>query len=510
MKFERTKNSSRNIIYGIANRIVSILFPFIIRTIIIKVLGEEYLGLNSLFASILQVLNLSELGFGTAMIFSMYEPIAKDNEEEICALLNLYRKIYRLIGVGILFVGLSLLPFIKYIISGSYPKDINIYFLYFLYLVNTSISYLLFAYKKSLLTAHQRSDLIEKVGVSVRIVISIIQLILLIEFKSFILYVISNIVCTVTDNIICSILVDRRYPQYRCRGILNKAVTLVIAKRVGALAFQKIGNTVSTSLDNIIISAFLGLSTVGIYGNYCYIISAITAFLTLIYGAITAGIGNSIIVETKEKNYRDFNKLTFINAWIVGWCSICLVCLYQPFMMIWVGSSLMLEFTTVILLVAYFYITLIRKIVQTYKDADGMWWEDKFRPLVGCGINLIFNIVLVSKIGINGVIISTIISYFFIEMPWETNVLFKNYFQKSELIYYFKLVIYTVVICLVGALTYYVCSMVPGYGVICFISKIIVCVIIPNVIFLIISFRSTEFQYVFGMAKRLIIKKKLA
>ena len=74
----RIKNTTRNMLAGAIYKIITLLFPFVINTIIIKTLGVEYLGLNMLFASILQVLSLTELGFGSALVFSMYEPIATE------------------------------------------------------------------------------------------------------------------------------------------------------------------------------------------------------------------------------------------------------------------------------------------------------------------------------------------------------------------------------------------------------------------------------------------------
>ena len=126
-KIERTKNATRNIIWGIIEKIVTILMPFICRTVFIKVLGAEYLGLNSLFSSILQVLSISELGIGTAIVFSMYKPIAEDDKDSLCALLNVYKKVYQIIGTVILVVGLAILPVLPKLISGSYPHEVNIY-----------------------------------------------------------------------------------------------------------------------------------------------------------------------------------------------------------------------------------------------------------------------------------------------------------------------------------------------------------------------------------------------
>lgn len=162
-KIERTKNATRNIIFGVILKVYQILVPFLMRTAMIYLMGVQYLGLNSLFASVLQVLNLAELGVGSAMIYSMYKPIAEDNNTAICALMKLYRTYYRIIGFIIAAVGLALTPFIPKLISGDVPQGINIYVLYLLNLGATVLSYWLFAYKNSILQAHQRVDVVSKV-----------------------------------------------------------------------------------------------------------------------------------------------------------------------------------------------------------------------------------------------------------------------------------------------------------------------------------------------------------
>lgn len=494
MEVSRTENSVRNIFWGAMNRVVSIVFPFIVRTVFINALGEEYLGLNTLFRSVLQVLNLADLGFASAVVASMYKPIADGNEEEICALLNLFRKVYRIIGVIILSVGVILAPFIRFLINGTPPEGINIYLLWILYLSDSVSSYIFFAHKVSLLDAHQRTDIIEKISLICRTLTSILQIYVVVALKNPYLYVILTIVYSVSYNCLCALACRKKYPQYVCKGSLNEEAKKGITKNISALAIQKIGNTVSLSLDSIIISAYLGLVTVTIYGNYFYIISAITFFTGLLYSGVTSSIGNSIVLESVDKNYRDFCKVFFLNSWIVGWCSICFICLFQDFMKIWMGEKLLFGMPIVVSLVLRFYFDQIRKAVLVYKDAAGMWWADKFRPLAGCAVNLVLNILLVKTIGVAGVAISTVISYAFVEHPWETHALFKNYFKRSEAEYY-KIMLETIAAMLLsGGATYVICNSLPVYGVLAIAVKLMICIAVPNAIFAVVNIKNPVFR----------------
>lgn len=480
MKLQRRKNAFRNIGFGFLNKMVTLLFPFLMRTILIKTLGTEYLGLSSLFTSILQVLSLSELGIGSAMVFELYEPIAKNDTEKICKLQNLYRVIYRIIGIVILLIGTILLPFLNNFIQGGYPEDINIYVLYILYLFNSAASYLLFSYKSSILTAYQRRDIILNIGSVVHILLYVIQIICLVNFKNYYAYVIWLPIFTIIENILTSIYVNNKYPEYKPIGKLEKNEIKNIFLNVKDLFGHKLSGVVTNSVDTIVISSFLGLNMVTIYNNYYYLISAISGILDILYQGILAGIGNSIASETRQKNKNDFNKFHFINAWIVGWCTICFLCLFQPMIELWMGTDLMLPFSSIILLCIYFYVWKIRQTILIYKDAAGMWGIDNKKPYIETLVNLTLNIILVQYFGINGIIISTIVSMLFVSLPWETVKFFKEYFREKTTKYYKKMFLY-IIITIVGCIfTYSLCDLVTLVGIYGFIIKILICITIPN------------------------------
>lgn len=482
----RSKNAKRNILWGCVNKIVFIVFPFISRTILLKVLGEEYLGLNGLFTSILQVLSLSELGFSMAMVYSMYKPIAEGDDDLVCALLNLYRKIYRIIGSLIFVVGLILIPFLENLIKGSYPNDINLVSLYLIYLVNTVVSYWIGAYRASLFVANQRMDIDTNIHTACSILMYLFQISCLILYRNYYAYIIWMPLFTTAKNVLEATLSKKYFPQYRCRGMLPKEIIKKIKREVFALMGHKVGAVVLSASDNIVISAFIGLASVAIYNNYFMLITAVGSILNIIYTSITASVGNSLVKETPEKNFKDFSALTFINMWIIGWFAICFACLFQPFMIIWVGDKYLFPYETVLLFVFYFIVLYARKIVNTYKDAAGMWMADVLKPYVEAGFNLVVNIILVQFMGINGVKISSIIAMGLISLPWEVHVLFKNYFKKKEKVYYFGLVKMLLTMSIAGIITFFVCTILPMYGVIPFIVKVLICTILPNILFLIL------------------------
>ena len=347
MKIERTRNATRNIIYGTIAKIYQLLVPFAVRTAMIYVLGAEYLGLGSLFTSILSVLNLTELGVGSAMVFSMYKPIAEDDTPRICALMSLYRKYYRIIGSVILVVGIVITPLIPKLVKGDVPDGISLIVLYWLNLGATVLTYFLFAYKNSLLSAHQRLDIGNKISMIIMTLQYALQ-IGAIFLKNYYLYVIVALFTTALNNIVTAVIVDKMYPEYKPVGKLDKKEIKIINRRIRDLFTAKIGGVVVDSADSIVISAFLGLTVLAMYNNYFYIMSSILGFIGILFSSCTAGIGNSIIIESDEKNYNDLKKFLLIISWIAGVCTCCLLCLFQPFMKIWVGEKYMLSMPMVI------------------------------------------------------------------------------------------------------------------------------------------------------------------
>ena len=337
MKIERTKNASRNIVFGVLLKLYQIAVPFLMRTVMIYFMGVQYLGLNSLFTSILQVLNLAELGVGSAMVYSMYKPIVEEDKTTICALMRLYRNYYCWIGLIIATIGLILTPFIPKLINGDFPSELNIYVLYLLNLAVTVLSYWLFAYKNSLLQAYQRNDVISKVTLATNTIQYSLQLLVLVTIKNYYIYILVALATQALTNIVTAIVATQMYPDYHPIGKLSKRQMQDINHRIRDLFTSKLGNVIVNSADTVVISAFLGLTTLAVYQNYYYILTSIIGFVGIIFQSCTAGIGNSVIVESEEKNFSDLKKFTFMISWIAGFCAVCLLCLYQPLMEIWVG-----------------------------------------------------------------------------------------------------------------------------------------------------------------------------
>lgn len=499
MKLERTKNSINNTIWGFLNKAVMLLGPFIVRTVLIYKLSADYAGLNSLFSSILSILSLSELGFSNAIVYSMYKPIAEDDSNTICALLRLYRKAYRIIGIVILGIGLVLTPFLRFMIKGALPPDVNLYTLYFIFLFNTIISYFLFAYKTSLLSAHQREDVVSRNTMRINACLYAVQVLVLVFFGNFYIYVITIPLSTIAINIINSFTVDKMYPDYKPVGTVSDELKTAIKKQIYGLTLEKIGISTRNTFDSIVISMYFGLTLVTIYNNYYYVINALNDIFMIFVGAIKAGIGNKVAIDSKENNHTDFLKFFFMYMWLTICAVSVLAGVFQPFMKLWMGKSMMLPEISMILFIAYFFQKKLIEINDVYYEAAGLWWKGRYRNIVEAGINIVLNFVLGYYWGVNGIILATLISMWCIFF-YASGIIYREYFTDFKAgEYYIECLRYTVTGIVSVVLSYYICLFIPfGNSVLMkilfLLVKFVICMAVSNIICLLFLRRDKSFR----------------
>ena len=438
MKLDFAKNVKRNMVANAVGNGIRLLFPFLNRTLFLWLLGPEYLGLNGLFGSILGVLMLAELGFGTAVVCSMYKPVADDDRELICAYLRFYRTVYRCVGAAIFVVGLCLLPFLGRLVHGNLPPDVDLHVLYLIHLVNTAASYFLFAYRGSVLGAHHRNDVITNIRTGVSVAQYIAVFLILLVTRNYYHYVIATVAFTVAQNVLLVKASRRLFPDIEPRGRLPDERRRQVLSDVKSIFLHKVGGVITNSTDNLVVSAFLGLVAVAAYGNYYYVLTSVGGLVGIIYSSMTGGFGNKIHTETKEENFRLLMKMNRLTLIVTMWCAAMMTALYQPFISVWTKQdpALVRHMLTPLLMVFYFYIMQARQTLLAFKSAAGIWRQDRWKPIVAGAVNLGLNILLVvflpSEYKLDGVIFSSIAGFVLIQIPWETHVVFTAFFSRNE------------------------------------------------------------------------------
>lgn len=505
-RYDKMENTIRSSAYGLVFKILNIIGAFITKTLLIHILGIQFAGLDGLFVSVLKLLNMADMGFSTAVVYKLYKPIAEGDEKTIRGLLLYFRKIYRIVGAIVLAVGLICIPFLPYLISGEIPSSVNLYWLFSIYLFNAVISYFVFAYKTTVLAATQRNDLISKVYSLVYILRYALQIVLLICFKNYYVFSIVIPVTTILSNVGIALVAKKHFPNYFCEGSVSSEDKKDVREKVSSLMFNKFGTAVINGSDNIVISAFLGLTILGIYDSYFYIFSMLFSVFDIIHQAITGGIGNNVVTTSPEDNFTLFKKMSFVNYWVVTWSSVTLLVLYNPFMRVWVGESNTFSNWFAVLMAFYFFVYMLRFVVLIYKNALGLWKEDRFRAFFEAGVNLALNLILVNIIGIYGITISTVIAMIIISVPWETMVLFKHYFGLKPKKYFLTLAAGVLLSLLIGASTYLLALLIPFEGILGIVFKFLLCLFVPNVILILVFLKTSYFHFLLYTIKSTLNK----
>lgn len=485
MRLNRTANTKRNIIVGEIDRILGILFPFVVRTLIIHMMGSEYLGLTGLFYSIIQMLNLAEMGFGSAIVYSMYKPIADGDNRSINVLLKYYARIYRRVGYVTGVGGLIVMFFLPYMVKDDAPKNINVYLLYLIYLFSSVINCFLYPNRRALLSAFQREDVTGGVHIITQSVMYTLQIISIILTKDYYLYALTIPVTSIMFSIFCKLRTDKELPEYKEEGDLDIEQRREIKKQVTGLMIKKVAMYSRNAFDSIFITAYLGLEINAIYGNYYYVVDAVAMMMAVMKTAMAGGVGNSIAMDSKEKNLKDMHSINFLYMFISGWCAIIMVCLYQPFMVLWVGEKLLLPLSYSIIFALYFYLLKMSDIRALYSESAGIWWQMRYISLAEGLVNIILNWVLINLMGLTGIILASMISYFTFNFVGRAVMLYKHYFDNGKLWQYFgKHALYLFVTAVIGGVTFLIVSQISLDGIPGFLVKGVVSTIIPLVLYM--------------------------
>jgi O-antigen/teichoic acid export membrane protein len=497
----RTENTIKNIKYSIFGQFLVITFNFLLRAIFVRTLSAEYLGINGLFSNILSLISLTELGLGTAIIFSLYKPLAEKDEETISALMRLYRKAYYYIGIFVFIVGILFTTLIPFLIK-EVPNIRYFNLIYILYVVGSSSTYF-FSYKRALLIADQKKHIDLRYHYLFYMGRVILQIIVLLTLKNFIAFLVIQIIFSFLENIYISKKVDKRYDYLKSNqgSILDKKYKISILKNVKALMMHKVGSVIVMGTDNIMISRFEGIVTVGLYSNYILIVTAINQILALIFNSLISSVGNLIATEKSERKTLIFNSVDMFAFWVVSFCSISLFILLNPFIKIWLGSDYLLDSGTVFLISFSFYITGMRRSIWTFYEAYGLYWYDRYKPIFESIINIVVSLILVRFLGINGIIIGTIISTISVAFWVEPYVLYKYGFGKPVNPYFIKYIQRLVILFIIGSISIYLSSLFDGFSIYNFAYRIIICLIIPNVILYLIHRKMDEYKYLENIIK---------
>lgn len=503
----RTINSIRNVKFALVGQILGVAISFFARMVFVRYLSMEYLGLNGLFTNIISILSLAELGIGSAIVYSLYEPLANEDQLKIKALMRIFKKAYITIGLWMCMAGLAGTPFLGLIIKDM-PDIASIEIIYLIFVANSAVTYF-FTYKRLLIIADQKKYIDSIYHYSAYIILNIGQIVILILTQNYLLYLGFNFFIISVENYLISRKADKLFPYLKFYDgeKLEPEEKRTIKRNIQAMFMHRVGSMVVLSTDNLIISMFVSLTAVGLYSNYLLIINALTMAYAMLFQSVAAGVGNLGATENKVYIRKIFKAIDFIGFWLYAFSTIALFNLLNPFISLWLGEQYLFNMPVIFLIVLNFYIHGQRYSVLTFRDALGLFWYDRYKPLFESGINLILSIYFAVYFGVAGVLLGTIISSLTTVFWVEPYVLYKYGLESSlkpYFITYFKRFFLTLAM---GGLTWYLCTFFPAISIIGFIVKMIICALIPNLILIMIFHKTEEFQYFIDLLRRLTSRR---
>jgi O-antigen/teichoic acid export membrane protein len=424
----------------------------VLRTIFIEVLGVQYLGINSLFANVLMILSLAELGVGQAITYSLYKPLANHDHEKVNDLMYLYKKVYFYIGIGVFILGSLLIPFLPLITKGANEVE-HLYLIFILFVLNSSFTYF-WGYKRALIIADQKEYKLVPFTATFQIIDISLRIAILLLTGNYLLFLATQIISKLMENIVINNYIDKQYDYLdfdNASGIEPKE-KLTIVNNVKAMLFHKVGVVAISGTDSIILSAFISVTIVGIYSNYLLIVTAVQALLFLIFNSAGASLGNFMALEDEDKKEEIFRILNFVGVWLFGWASITLFFTINMFIELWIGKDYLVNNSVLLVICINFYLFGIRVPLNVMKFSGGIYTQDKYMPLIQAAINLILSIILVQAYGMLGVFMGTLVSSLLVPQWNRPYIVYKYLFKRSCRSYFVKVLTYTSTLSIAGGI----------------------------------------------------------
>lgn len=492
---ERTKYSIKNIKVGLVYKVVNLIMKFAMRTVFIYSLGQSYVGVNGVFSNILSVLSLAELGIGSAIIYDLYKPIAFGEEKHITQLYKFYKKIYTIIGIVILGIGLCLCPFLKYIITNA-PNINNIQLIYVLTLISTASSYF-FAQYSSIIEAYQQQYIVSFYNMIGSVVKASTEIILLIVFKSYILYLIVDILISLLVSFIIAKKAIMLYPFIK-KSVEPLAINQVkkILSNAMSLFSMKIAFTTINATDNILISSMISTIVAGSYSTYLLIIMSVQQMVYTLKMGVMASVGNLCAASNYAEKQRVFNNLRFIFAWTNCIVVSCFLVVLTPFIKLWAGKSYELPYCTVVVMTLNYLLRGIQWPIEVFYNADGLYKYFRVKPWIEVIINIISSVILCKYIGITGIVLGTTISEVLTTFWYDIFITNKYSLHGSLKRYWKTTAIYLVATFLISIIVIVVANQSQiKNDIISILIRAFIALLISAILFAVLFFKTDEFNY---------------
>lgn len=487
---------------------ISSLLPFIVRTVLVRYMGMEYAGVSSLFTSILQVLNVADFGLSSALVYYLYKPAEENDTKLINTYMSFFKKIFHCVGVIIFVAGIAILPFLHVLVKGKeYPTDLNIYVIYMSYVLQASLPYLLNFYIVTLLYAHLKGYVDSLIAGTSLLFMYVLQIFSIIVLKNYYLFTLLLVIEKITQALIYIWCKKKFFPWLKYNGNVSLEFKKDFKKNLVAMMLSKLRIISRNSFDSIVVSIFFGLTVLAKYQNYYQIMIVPLMIIYMLRQSIQPSLGNGIVSENMESNYGIVKQYLFLNNFVSTICIVCLLSLIQPFMKLWMGSENLLNVDIVVCISVYFYMLSVAEANVLFREATGVWKEGKWISILESISNIVLNVFFAWLFGLWGIVLASILTVAFINIPLESYYVFSKYFKGKYWDFIRLLLKYTLITGFITIISYIVCMKIEviNYGTM--ILRILASVAFPAVCFIAVHHKDREFfttkEFILDIVKKM-------
>ena len=503
----RSKSVALNVVANTICQIVSICLNLVVRRIFISTLGNEILGLNSLYNSIVGLLSVSELGLGTIVAVFLFKPLVEKDYESVNSYMQFLRKMYWTIGTFIVVVGLCISPFVHFFINGEIEDSFALYS-FVLYVIAVAITYF-FSYKKILLDADLHGYIVSTAQIFYRIVLNVGYILILLLTQNYFLYLCVFLVCNFGENYITSLLCRKMYPWLLVRHNkqLSRQQRKAVFTKMKAMMFHKIGDSLITGADNMIISKFIGTVFVAYYANYNLITSMLFAFVGVFGNSMLAAFGNLIHSNGSEVK-KVFSRVLLFQHYLYSTTLSGFIVVGSLFVTMMFGIESKLGMPIILLMGVSYYIRGFSTSLEAVRGAYGAYEKDQYLRLIFAAVNIVISVVGVVYLGIVGVLIGTVLAYSLEYILVLPSIVMKDSMKEKTSWYYCQLIKYIMLTVIEVSVSFFVSNMFcVNNSIVDFLVKGLICVFVPIAINLVFFWHTEEQRGLLSSVKRMILKK---
>lgn len=497
METSRTHNVMRNISWAVILQVVLMFLQFFLRTIFVRQLGKDYLGISGVFTDIFNVLSLVNLGIPDAMVICMYKPLAEKNYDKVRALLYLFGKLYAIIGAVVLILGIAIIPLLQFIIREPPNIPESIIKIYFLYLFQAVSTYYVI-HKRYIIYTDQKEYIVNIYQKFFNFTQIVLQIVILLTIQNFYLYLAAQVLCTILTNFFSSLKAKKMYPFINEKNTykLNKQEISEIITNSISLFMYLGGATLLIAVDSILISSIAGIGILGLCSNYILIVNSVQSLTDKAITGFTASIGNLNVNADKETSENVFNQVNFAFFMILSFCAINLAVCMNTLIPVWLGDNFLLSDLIIIALALRYYVQGTQMATYIFRSTLGLISKIKFVTIITAIANIVFSIIAGKLFGVPGILfVSPLVVFLFTIVP-EALVLYKYKFEKSSIRFFIRYIGYVVFM----AGNYFITTRIlalPVFvfsGWIGFFYRVLLSVLISSSLFLIVFFRDKNFR----------------